>query len=160
VYKKIMAITHIKKHKFYYIIAIGILASVFLWYLWVYAINSINEWWKVNNWSSSCVIYYDPNAQGYENAKKVKNNLSLPIFVPTKTNEEWSSFVADYPWGIEITGWTGVCWQSENECIVWVAQWGSCDSQWYRNWICEDDCNQYNWWDVNCSVQSQGCEQQ
>lgn len=148
---------HIKKNKLYYIIAIGILASVFLSYLWVYAINTIDEGWRVNAYSVLWVWYSTEN-QWIPDCRKIVNNWDKAIFIPTKTREERDSFFNQKPTTIDIQPWIWVCGQNEDTCDVGTLGSAWCD-YWERRRTCIEVCDGIFQNTTSCWVASQSCEQ-
>ena len=84
------------------IIIIWLIFSVFVW-LMMRAIDTQNDWWMVNtnttktinvSWTPTCLKITNTNCPG------------TAIFVPTKTQAEWTAFLTRKPGCVS----TGACW--------------------------------------------------
>lgn len=98
----------------------------------VYAINTINTWFKTTN--SEVVI----DAHG--TCQRVRHTGSQEYFVPTKSSTEWNTFRSNKPAGIQLNS----CASDGDACGtdgLWKYYGGYC---WYTT-----DTNR---WDTNCDT--------
>lgn len=106
-----------------------------LWSLFViawisYAINIINEWWKVSKNTGSATI------DAHSLCKIVTNNRTdYDVFVPTKTTDEWSAFRSHLPSNVSLSECG--CY-SDSDCSGWEVCVGV---SWVCTWTATDPCD-------------------
>ncbi len=128
-----------------------IFMSVFGIFFGVYAINRFDQWWRVSAHSSTGVSRHDQWT-----CRKIINSWSKDIFVPTKSDPEWESFVAHTPTNVQITAWTGICGTMNNyTCTVGQPANMGCDYD-DATRTCEDVCNIMDNVPTSCVI-SYGC---
>jgi len=109
---------------------------VFFWVpLWVWAINTVNTWYK----TTTAIVEID----AHSTCRTVRHTGSISYFVPTKSSAEWSAFRANEPSNIVTNtccdsslGW--YCWYLANDwqnCNQRCAsEWRSCNLNAIRNY--------------------------
>lgn len=127
----------------------SVVAFLIIWF-GVFAINTNTDGWKI---LPNSTIAIDVNGT----CKVVENNWSNAFFIPTRTNNEWASFLSHQPGSSVVSdGVTPVCspdyvvlgkcdsWEASP--IVWccsnmmrTAQW-TCDG-WCSTVTCQDQGN-------------------
>ncbi len=116
-------------------------------YIWVYAINTYDTWFRITGNGSGWISRYEQWT-----CRKIINNWVLDIFVPTLSNAEWDAFLDHTPTSITIEIWTWVCGQNAWTCQKGTPTWYSCQ-YWDAAWRCEDVCNVIEQISTSCTAQ-------
>jgi len=120
---------------------------IFFWLSTVYALNSWNTWYKVNNGVSNAKVY----VAGTSNYRIVTNTKWVNLFVPSKTTGEMDAFCNNPSWTscytCSVWGWVNnwARWWtidhdtgagSINHTQAWCTTWcrGILDGWKYNGW--------------------------
>jgi hypothetical protein len=123
----------LKNMKVFYVI---LLIIVLINPIFVFAINSVSEWYRV---SSTSII----NANG--TCRSVTKNSWSDFFVPTRTSTEWTTFINNKPW-------TSTLWSCAVNCsyntYLW---WCTASCGWWSYYSYYNITTPASWW-WTCAV--------
>lgn len=122
------------KTKFLIKVFVFIIISFTLFVFWkidrAFAINNCNDGWQISSGSNKII-------KCHEVCKKVINNCSNPIFVPTKTSEEWANFIDHKP---SCVSWGSTCQSNHTDACD-----GKCEYDCGASSQCDEKSPNYTW---------------